>query len=75
MERELVAVKNRECWDIILDISLSEGRNLVSDSNTINIIKNNYSELSNAEFIVEGTEMFAFVEHLSTVNPGDICKV
>ena len=48
---------------------------MVSDSNTINIIKNNYSELSNAEFIVEGTEMFAFVEHLSTVNPGDICKV
>lgn len=75
MKKELVAVKNREYWDIIFDVSLSEGKNLSSDIDTIDIIKNNYVELTNANFIVKGIEIFAIVDNLSTVNPGNGCKV
>ena len=74
MKKELVAVKNRNYWDIIFDVSLSEGKNLSSDIDTINIIKNNYVELINANFIVEGIEIFVIVDNLSTVNLGNGCK-
>jgi hypothetical protein len=74
MKRELVAVKPNEAWDIILDISLSEGKNLTAEQ-AINIIRNNYSETLNAEFVIDGNDMFVLLDNMTTVNPGDACKI
>jgi hypothetical protein len=74
MKRELVAVKPNETWDIILDISLSEGKNLTAEQ-AINIIRSNYSETSNAEFVIDGIDMFVLLDNMTTVNPGNGCKI
>ena len=75
MKRELVAVKPDNTWDIILNVALSEGKNLVSEEETIDIIKTNYSMLANANFIIEGIDMYAEVNSLTTINPGEECKI
>lgn len=74
MKRELVAVKPGNTWDIILDVSLSEGKNLTTEE-TIAVLKANYAEIANAEFIVEGIDMFAIVDSMTTINPGEGCKI
>lgn len=75
MKRELVAVKPGNTWDIILDISLSEGKNLTTEEETIAVLKANYSDIENAEFVIEDNEMFAIVDSMTTINPGDECKI
>ena len=75
MIKELVAVKPSGTWDIILDVSLSEGKNLTEENDVIDIIKQNYSELANVNFVVEGIDMFVEVNSMTTVNPGDACKI
>lgn len=74
MKKELVAVKNREHWDIILDISLSEGKKLTAEE-AISVLKINYDEIANVEFIIEDIEIFAMIDSMTTVNPGNECKI
>lgn len=74
MAKELVAVKNREYWDIILDVSLSEGKNLTEESEVIKIISNNINLSEGTSFIVEDIEIFAICE-IETINPGNACKL
>jgi len=74
VKRELVAIKLNETWDIILDIRLSEGKNLTAEQ-TIDIIRENFSETLNAEFVIDGIEMFVLLDNMTTVNPGDACKI
>ena len=74
MKRELVAVKPGNTWDIILDVSLSEGKSLTTEE-TIAVLKATYAEIANAEFIVEGIDMFAIVDSMTTINPGEGCKI
>lgn len=75
MKRELVAVKPSNTWDIILDVTLSEGKNLTTVEETVAVLKANYTEIANAEFVVEGIDMFAIVDSMTTINPGDGCKI
>lgn len=75
MKKELVAVKPNNTWDIFLDIRLSEGKNLTSTAETISIIKANYQQLQSAEFVVEGIDMYALIDNMTTINPGEECKI
>lgn len=75
MMKELVAVKPNETWDIILDVTLSEGKNLRDETEVIRILKENYPDLSNLNFVVEGVDMFALSANMKAVNPGDECKI
>jgi hypothetical protein len=74
MNKELIAVKNREHWDIILDVSLSEGKELKTEE-VINIVKDKYGFPPDTSFVVEGIELFALIDNMETVNPGNECKV
>jgi hypothetical protein len=74
MNKELIAVKNREHWDIILDVSLSEGKELKTEE-VINIVKDKYDFPLDTSFVTEGIELFALIDNMETVNPGNECKV
>jgi len=75
MKKELVAVKINQAWDIIFNISLSEGKNLETSESVINVIKTNYEELSNCEFIIDTNEIFVLTETMRQINPGTACKI
>lgn len=74
MSKELIAVKNREHWDIILDISLSEGKEL-DTGEVIALVKDKYRFSPDTSFVIEGIEIFAFIDNMETVNPGNQCKI
>jgi hypothetical protein len=75
MIKELIAVKNRQHWDIIFDVSLSEGKQLSFPNEVIKIVSETYNLDLNTTFIVEDFEIFAVNANIATVNPGNACKL
>lgn len=75
MRQELVAIKTQRTWDIIFNVALSEGKNIVNPNDAIDIIKSNYNDLLNCEFIVSETEIYALTDSEFTINPGNSCKI
>lgn len=63
MKKELVLVKDlHNYWMCALCYTCTVGKNLTDVNEAINIIKTEYSALSNAEFVQEGNDVFALVE-------------
>lgn len=75
MKKELVAVKNRYYWDIILDIALSENKNLIEASSVIEILNVNIFTSNPVSYEITDIEIFAICDDLNTVNPGNACKI
>lgn len=76
MTKELVSVKGLNgCWDLILDVRLSANLNLTDATEMIQLVKDNYHELSNCEYSVEDDEIYVFVENMTQINPGTECKI
>jgi hypothetical protein len=76
MKKELVLVKNLQgYWSCALCITCTEGKNITEADVAIELIRNEYSDLKNAEFIEEGIEIFAILlNDMLMINPGKRCK-
>jgi hypothetical protein len=76
MKKELVLVKDlHDYWSCALCVTCTEGKQITNAQEAITLIKNEYNDLSDAEFVQEGNEIFALFENnISQINPGDRCK-
>lgn len=76
MKKELVLVRDLHgFWSCALCVSCTEGKKIIESSVAIDLIKNEYPDLTLAEFIEEGIEIFALVnDSLKTINLGERCK-
>jgi hypothetical protein len=76
MKKELVLVKDLNgFWTCALCVTCTNGHNITDATQAIEIIKNEYADMRNAEFIVENNDVFAIVsENASQINPGLRCK-
>ena len=62
MKKELVLVKDLyNYWTCALCYTCTAGKNLTNVNEAIEIIKTEYSALSNAVFVQEGNDVFALV--------------
>jgi hypothetical protein len=76
MKKELVLVKNLQgYWSCALCVTCTEGKNITEADVAIELIRNEYIDLKDVEFIEEGIEIFAILpDNMLTVNPGERCK-
>jgi hypothetical protein len=76
MKKELVLVKDlNNFWTCALCVTCTEGKHLTNVDAAIEIIKNEYADMKNAEFIIENNDVFAIIaENAPQVNPGQQCK-
>lgn len=76
MKKELVLVKDlNNYWCCALCVTCTEGKNIIDVQEAIDLIKNEYSFLLNADFVQEGNDVFALVnESFSTINADNLCK-
>ena len=76
MNRELVAIKGDGIyWDVVYDVSHSQGKNITDSNQVIDIIKTVYPWLKDCEFERVGMEIFAYTDSTTCVNPGTACKI
>ena len=75
MKKELVSVKDiNGYWSNILCISCSEGKQISTFEEMVNNIKECQIELVNCEFVQEDGEIYALVDEMTQINPGENCK-
>ena len=75
MRKELVSVIDLHgYWSNILCVSCSEGKQISSSDDMIENIRECQPELAHFDFIVEGEEIYAMVDEVTQINPGDKCK-
>ena len=75
MRKELVSVKDLQgYWSNILCVSCSEGKQISTFEDMVNNIKECQVELANCEFVEENEEIYALVDEMVQINPGENCK-
>ena len=76
MKRELVAIKGDGThWDVVYDVSHSEGKYITDFNQVIEIIKTEYPWLKDCEFEHADMEIFVYTDSTTCVNPGTACKI
>lgn len=76
MKKELVLIKDlNNYWSCALCYTCTESKNITDDNEAINVIRNTYPALSNAEYVVEGNEIYAIVgTPLTPINVEEGCS-
>lgn len=75
MFKELVLVKDiNDHWVCALCHTCTNGKNLVNVEDALEILRTEYSALSNAEFVQEGNDVFALLQTpLTPINIEEGC--
>jgi heterodisulfide reductase subunit C len=76
MKKELVLVKDiNDYWTCALCFTCTEDKHVTDENEAIQIIRDTYSPLSNAQFVREGNDIFALVEiPLTPINIKEGCS-
>jgi hypothetical protein len=75
MKKELVLVKDiNNFWSCALCVTCTEGKQITDSKEAIDLIKQEYADLTDAKFVVENSEIYAFIDELQQVNHGNRCK-
>ena len=67
MKKELVAYKDiYGYWACVFNILLTQGKDIIDSNYAINLIKENYPEIANDQFLIEDTEIYVLTNNLIT---------